>query len=263
MIEQIILGTIQGITEWLPISSEALIIFIQNTFFNSEATIETLLRGALFLHLGTFLAALVYFRKEVLKLIKTLISFKSSSPEEKNILIFLIISTFISGIIGLGFYFLISKSNFTLNSLLINLIIGALLLITAYLQLKTKKENGFKKEGDATLKDGIILGVVQGFAIFPGLSRSGLTISSLLLRKYNDTSALKLSFLMSLPIVLAGNLILNFKELIFISENIIGLIFSFIFGILTIEALLKITKKVNFGYFVLFFAFLVIISAFI
>jgi len=69
--------------------------------------------------------------------------------------------------------------------------------------------------------------------------------------------------LMSLPIVLGGNIIFNFQRLMFSPEMALGLVFSFIFGILTIDLLLKLAKKINFGYFVLFFGILVIVSIFI
>jgi undecaprenyl-diphosphatase len=97
-------------------------------------------------------------------------------------------------------------------------------------------------------------------AVLPGLSRSGLTISALLLRKFDNASALKLSFLMSLPVVLGGNIVLNFKYFTFSTELLLGLIFSFIFGLLTISLLLKIARKVNFGWFVLIFGVVMIIS---
>jgi len=97
----------------------------------------------------------------------------------------------------------------------------------------------------------------------PGLCRSGFTVSALLLRLFDVQDALKLSFFMSLPIVLAGNIILNFNDLIFSNELIWGLIFSFIFGLLTIDLLLKIAKRINFGYFVLIFGLLLLGSVFV
>jgi len=111
-----------------------------------------------------------------------------------------------------------------------------------------------------TWTDGIILGIAQGFAALPGLSRSGLTVSALLLRKFDNALSLRLSFLMSLPIVLAGNILLNFNELTWSKGTFWSLLFSFLFGLLTIHFLLKIAKKINFGLFVLFFGILTILS---
>ena len=106
---------------------------------------------------------------------------------------------------------------------------------------------GFQKNLEAWLPktgDGVLLGVAQGLAALPGLSRSGLTVSVLLLRKFDGATALKLSFLVSLPIVLFGNLFLNLNDFAFSAEALVGLFFSFLFGILTIDLLLKAAKKI-------------------
>ena len=100
MLEQIILGIVQGITEWLPVSSEGVIVLIAKNFLKEGITIETVVKQALFLHLGTFLAALVYFRKDVLSLIKTLFNYKSAKIQTQKIFKFLLISFLISGFLG-------------------------------------------------------------------------------------------------------------------------------------------------------------------
>jgi len=259
MLEQIILGIVQGITEWLPVSSEGVIVLITENFLKDGITKEIAVKQALFLHLGTFLAALVYFRKDVLSLIKTMFNYKSANTETQKIFKFLFISFLISGFLGFALLkiFINLEEQLSLSAKAITLVIGLLLLITAYLQIKSSKQ-GYKKPNDLKNTDSILLGLMQGLAVLPGLSRSGLTVSALLLRKFDDQDALRLSFLMSLPIVLAGNIILNFNNLIFSAELILGLIFSFIFGLLTIDMLLKIAKRINFGYFVLIFGLLVI-----
>lgn len=264
MLEQIILGIVQGITEWLPVSSEGVIVLIAKNFLKEGITIETVVKQALFLHLGTFLAALVYFRKDVLSLIKTLFNYKSAKIETQKIFKFLLISFLISGFLGFALLkiFIGLEDQISLSAKAITLLIGFLLLITAYLQIKAPKQ-GHRKSIDLKNTDSVLLGLIQGLAVLPGLSRSGLTVSTLLLRKFDDQDALKLSFLMSLPIVLAGNIILNFNDLIFSNDLIWGLIFSFIFGLLTIDLLLKIAKRINFGYFVLIFGLLVLGSVFI
>ena len=88
MFEQIVLGAIQGIFEWLPVSSEGIIVLIEKNFFNSEASLEIIIKHALFLHFGTFLAALIYFHKDVLKLIdediKIQKKFLKKQPQNKK-----------------------------------------------------------------------------------------------------------------------------------------------------------------------------------
>ena len=253
MLEQIILGIVQGIVEWLPVSSEGVLILIRTNFFPIEQGLEKTIREVLFLHLGTFLAALLYFRKDVWKV-----------WENKKLFNFLLITTLISGILGYSLLklFINLEEDLVLSSKIITLIIGLLLLITAYLQIKVNKR-GDREIKDLNNKDSWLLGLMQGLSALPGLSRSGLTVSTLLLRKFNSHDALKLSFLMSLPIVLAGNIVLNLNSFSFSLELFVGLIFSFVFGLLTINLLLKIAKKINLGYFVLFFAVLVIASVFV
>ena len=116
---------------------------------------------------------------------------------------------------------------------------------------------------NASVWDAIILGIVQGMAILPGLSRSGLTISTLLLRKFDDTHALTLSFLMSLPVVFGGNILLNANAFLFTTSNLWGSLFAFGFGLATIHLLLKVSQRLNFGYFVLLFGVLMVGSAFL
>ncbi len=260
ILQQIIVGIIQGITEWLPISSSAFIAIIFSNFFHIT-DINLILQNALMLHLGTFFAALIYFRKDVSKLFVSLFNYKNSKLETKKTLKFLIIATIISGIIG----FLILKAliqaqnNFNITGKIISLSVGALLLITGIFQIKIKNI-GLKKPIHLKNSDGILLGFAQGLSTLPGLSRSGITISTLLLRKFDDTTALKLSFLMSLPIVLIANIFLNITNFTFTATALYGLLASFIFGILTIHVLMKVSKKINFGWFVLIFAILMMVS---
>jgi undecaprenyl-diphosphatase len=263
MIENIILGIVQGIAEWLPVSSEGVITLIKVNFFNGS-NIQNIVKIALFLHLGTFLAALVYLRKEVWVLLKSIFSYKDSKDETKKTLWFLIVSTIISGGLGFGLYSIIGSFEKTadLSGQVITFAIGLLLLITAWLQIKKNKKSG-KHLSKISFKDGLVTGIAQGLAVLPGLSRSGLTVSTLLLRGFDDEDSLRLSFLMSLPMVLAGNLILNLEYFKFTLDSFTGFLFSFIFGILTIHILLKIAKKINMGYFVLFFGIIMMLIAFI
>jgi len=263
IIQQLILGLIQGITEWLPLSSSGMLTLALTNLF-SITSIEDLIRTALFLHLGTFFAALIYFRKDVKKIFITLFNYKNQSTDSKKLFNFLLISTIVSGILGLLILFtLISfESILEITGKTITFFIGIFLLFTGIIQLKPKKA-GLKKIRDLQKRDGFVLGLAQGVAVMPGISRSGITLSTLLLKKFDDTTALKLSFLMSLPIVLIGNVILNLEDLAFSSTMIFGLLASFVFGLLMIHGLIKLSRKINFGLFAIIFAVLMIISVLI
>ncbi len=263
MIQWIILGIIQGITEWLPISSEGLIVLARVHLFG-ETSVRESIHVALFLHLGTFFAALIYFRVEVWTLLRSLLQYRQSSIEKKAVLRFLVVSTFFSGLIGFGLLKSLDhmESHLAVSGKVLTGIIGLLVLITATLQLKAKTGSR-RGSQEATLVDGVLLGVVQGMAILPGLSRSGLTISALLLRKFDDSQALTLSFLMSLPVVLGGNILLNLNHFTLTLSNLMGCLFAFVFGLATIHILLSISKKINFGYFMLLFGLLMLLSVFL
>ena len=154
-----------------------------------------------------------------------------------------------------------SENFIKLGTASLNLFVGFLLLITGILQLK-KNKIALRNFLNINFVDSFILGIVQAFSVLPGLSRSGLTVSTLLLRKFNDEESLKLSFLMSLPIVFFGNLFLNFRSFYFSPEILWGVLFAFLFGILTIHYFLKLAKKINFGYFALVFGVLMVASVF-
>ena len=134
-----------------------------------------------------------------------------------------------------------------------------MLFFTGVIQLRAR-QTGFRTEKDLKIKDGIFMGLFQGISTIPGVSRSGITVSSLLVSKFNKTSALKLSFLMSIPVVLFANILLNLKRFTFYATDIYGLIAAFIFGILTIHFLINLSKKINFGWFVIIFSVLMGLS---
>lgn len=261
--ESIVSGVVQGVTEWLPVSSEGILVLIKANFFNKSFEIGEAIQYALFLHLGTFFSALIYFRKEVIRLIKELFCYRSLREERKNLLWFYFLVTAISGIVALAVLKALESlaGSFKVTGQIVTFGIGVLLLFTSFLQFKAS--TGTRTEKEVKKADGIFLGLIQGFSILPGLSRSGLTVAGLLLRKFQDTDSLKLSFIMSLPVVLGGNLLLNLEKMAISFESLIGFMLSFLMGILTIHFLLKLAKKVRFAWFVLIFAAITMAAALI
>ena len=269
-LEQIVLGIFQGIVEWLPFSSEGILLFIKTVIFkHSSINLEAFVREALYLHFGTFFAALIYFWKDVKDLIKGVFEYKNTDIITKKSIDFIFIATLISGGLFLFGYFLLELlkinlslgTEFTLTSQILLFIVGGFLIITGITQIKSSKR-GIRQIYQLKPKDGFFAGFMQSLAAFPGLSRSGLTVSSLLFRRVNETVALKLSFLMSLPVILIMNIVSLFRsggaELA--GSFIWGFLASFLFGYLTIGGLMKLSKRVKFGGFVIIVAVLVIIS---
>jgi len=239
MLDYVILGIIQGIFEWIPISSQGIVAIASQFLIKEVHPLEM----ALFLHLGTLLAVLIYFRKEWIEVFR----FKNIS-----LLRFLVVSAAISGIVGFALYILI-KNIAIGNTLLV--ITGFGLLLTAYFH-KAKRMPGINLN-----KLAVITGILQGLAVIPGLSRSGATIFGLSLGKLNPEEILKISYMMSAPAVLAMTVFLFFKNPVLISEGWPALIFSFLAGFLTLDFLLKVANKIDFFKFALIFALFCFLGA--
>jgi undecaprenyl-diphosphatase len=260
MLEQIILGAIQGITEWVPVSSKSCVIAAKVQLFHSPDSLGKLLSYALFLHFGTFWAAIIYFRRDILALGRAMISPGSSSSETRKLLLFLGTTTLLT---ALGF-FLIKGAGQLAHSApsakrAIMSLIAALLIVAGFLQIKTRT-GGKRTPQDLTLLDGIILGVTQAFATLPGLSRAGTTIALLSFRGFDKEHALKLSFLMSLPVILFGNIILNYRMFLSAGIEWVGAATAFVVGLLSISAVMRLAKKINFGWFLVIIGTLLAIA---
>jgi len=250
MLEGLILGIIQGVTEWLPISSSGVLTLVSLHFFGNG--LASSLSIAVFLHLGTFLAALVYFWKDIIFILK---------GGDKKVFNYLLLSTIITGVVGIPVAVLFYRTFSGLAAGVAMASIGVFLVITGLAQVK-KTGSSLRKKDDLVKGDAFVVGILQGISVLPGLSRSGLTIAGLLFRKIRETDALKLSFLMSLPVVLGGNIVLNFIDdgIKFNTTSFVALITAFVVGILTIKILLKISRKINFGWFAISFGVVTLLS---
>ncbi|MFX1420062.1 MAG: undecaprenyl-diphosphate phosphatase [Promethearchaeota archaeon] len=275
MIEYIIIAILQGFFEWLPISSSGQTMIVSMNIFGISANQAFSL--TIWLHLGTTLAVLLKFRTDFIKIFKAFIP-KAYQVEEliikkRNWLIYATLGT---GITAIPLYFIfkvIISGIFTpIQGDLITLIVSGLLIITGIVLLKTRKLFGKitieEVPKDSIFKDSLVSGLIQGVSILPGISRSGVTVSAILLEKYNQDNALRLSFLISVPAAI-GSII---ADIIFGEGSILGTInpfiiiiitlISFVVGYLTIEVLLHIAQKINFGYFCVIYgiiAYLVIV----
>lgn len=264
MFESIILGMVQGVAEWLPVSSEAMIVLVKNNFFQDGMLFSEMINFAIFLHIGTLLAVIVYYRKKVWSLIQQFFSYKNLEKEQREYLDFIIIGTIISGIVGFGFIRLVEKyESFFHNEFLVNIIVAIFLTITAGLLYfsENKSSNIYVR---LTRKRAFITGLFQGLAAIPGISRSGSTVAGMGLLGINKERALELSFILSIPIVILANIILNYEEFYHFSlHHFVALLSAFIFGLMTIELLLRIVKRIRFSYFVGIFAVLLILLTFV
>ncbi len=262
MIEFIFIAILQGFFEWLPISSSGQTFIVAMNIFGISA--EESFSLAIWLHLGTSFAVLLKFRTDFFKIFKsTLPRFYSIDEIDVKKRNWLIYATFGTGITAVPLYFffkIVILDVFTARQGdLITLVISGFLIITGIILLKTRKnygentlENVQKKE---VKRDATISGLIQGFSILPGISRSGVSVSAIALENYNQDSALRLSFFMSVPVTFASIIV----DIIFGGGSIFGTLglfviiittfISFLVGYFSIELLLRIAQRVSFGYF--------------
>jgi undecaprenyl-diphosphatase len=239
MIEYIILGTIQGIFEWVPISSEGVVALVSQ-YLLKEANPVNL---ALFLHLGTLFAVLIYFREEWKKIVLF---------QDLRLVRFLIISTIVSLAVGYPVYKMIGSE---IAGTVLLAITGFGLILTAYFHKRKRFSGmGFNKLA-------VFAGFLQGISVIPGLSRSGATIFGLSFGEMNPSETLKLSYMMSFPVVLASSVYLFLGNPNFILDGWPAIIFSFVAGIICLHFLLDFTQRINFFKFALIFGLLCLVGS--
>ena len=169
------------------------------------------------------------------------------TTESNSLTTFIILSTLSSSIIGLIIFSSLLEIS---GNFLFTLLIGLGLIITGIIQKTIKSD--LKNERNLNNKVAILTGILQGFAVIPGISRSGITTSYLLFMKFSPSTSLRLSFIMSIPAVLLANLFVLFVEGIQdlqVIELIIAVAFSGISGLISISSFIKIAQKIRFWVF--------------
>lgn len=271
LVRSIIMGLVQGIAEFLPISSSGHLAIMKHILHMNTDT------GLLFdvlLHLGTLVAIFIAFWKDIQELIaegfkiigdffvniflllrnlisKNKISYKKvlSTPYRRFVML-IIVSTIPTGIIGVIFADAITLVSETL------IVPGLCLILTGLLlSIADRVKTGTKNEQTASYKDAGLIGLAQGIATLPGLSRSGTTITACLLAGFDRSFAVKYSFIMSIPAVL-GAALLEVKDfsMDMVSQNdllnyLIGTIVAGVVGYIAIKTMLVIVRGKKFKFF--------------
>jgi len=237
LLSAIILAIIQGITEWLPVSSSGHLIIAEKILnYQSDLTFNVAL------HFGTLMSVFVYFGKDITDIFQDLLKFKFHT-EDGKLGLFLCIATIPAGLIGVIF-----KDAF--ESIYTNLSIVALGFGITGLILLITSLNFRIKEAKLNAKNSFIIGFSQILSIFPGISRSGTTISAGILLGLNEKTALKFSFLMSIPIIFGANIITIGNQTL-PPELIWATLVSFIIGLLFLHLMYKhiLTSRKNLRWF--------------
>ena len=236
MIEILILSLIQGVTEFLPVSSSSHLILVSKflNFENESLSIDVSL------HLGSFMAVVVYFYKDILSFFKNKILFLKIFISSLPVMIF-------------GFFLVESGMIEKIRNLKIiawtTLTFGILLYISDKFKLVKNISKNF------TYKSAIVIGFFQIFSLIPGVSRSGVAITAARFLNFKRLDAAKISFLLSIPILGAVS-VFGIKNLILYEDayltklNLISIILSFLFSLITIKYFLYYIKKFNLNVFV-------------
>jgi undecaprenyl-diphosphatase len=230
VLEAVILGIVQGITEFLPVSSTAHLILVP-WFFNWSGEVNTLTFDVA-LHAGTLLSLLFCFWQDWIELI----------AKKRRLFVLIVLASVPAGLAG---FFLNDLAEQTLRS---PLLISLMLIAVGIVMLMAEKVKTHKGLDAVRLNDAIAIGIAQSLAIIPGVSRSGITISTGLFRGVGREASARFSFLLSTPII-AGATVLHFKKAFFDHGNhdfqlfAAGLLSSFLTGIIAIKFLLAFLKK--------------------
>jgi len=247
----IILGVVQGITEWLPVSSSAHLVIVQHLLGYQNSTLFDIM-----VHAGTLLAVSLYFWRDLVMMIKnfflTFIDiFKVGRKaftlsEDRRLTWYIVLATIPIIIVGLALQDYINE---IFNSLTL---VGVALIITGFWLISTAKTDG-KEDVDG--KKALIIGLAQAAAIVPGISRSGSTISTGMLLGVDKKKAARFSFLMSIPAI-GGAFVLELISSpvheMFTTPNIVGFATAFLVGIATIHFLLGVIRRGKFYLFALY-----------
>lgn len=252
MIEIFILSVIQGITEFLPISSSSHLILASEylNFSNQNLSIDVSL------HVGSFIAVISYFYKDIINFY-----------ENKILFIKIFISSLPVMLIGL----LLLETNYIEKIRNIEtiawttIVFGILLFISDKFTLKKNIKDNL------TFKSAIFIGILQIFSLIPGVSRSGIAITAARLLKFERVEAAKISFLLSIPILAAVSIyglknILFSESMNFTRLNLMAIILSFIFSFVTIKFFLQFIKKFSlntFVYYRIFLGFALLVIAYL
>jgi len=238
-LDAVLLGIIQGLTEFLPISSSGHLVLVQEFLGVKQPGVSF----ELLVHLGTLLAVLVYFRAGICELLKAV--YTPAMKAERKMIGLLIAGTIPAGLAGVLF------KDFFEEAFSSPVVTSCMLLVTGLLLLSTRFVS--KGESQVSWPTAVLIGVAQSLAIMPGISRSGSTIAVGMLAGVQPSRAAEFSFLLAVPAI-AGAVVFKARDLMAVSTAdtgpfLVGSVFAFVFGLLAVYAVLKVIRRGKFEYF--------------
>jgi len=259
MIEAVILGIVQGVTEFLPISSSAHLVLVP-WMFKWQGTLIDSLNFDVALHAGTLVAILVYFRRDWLDLLKKFFTgFRDGTWKtgEGRMVWFIVLATIPAGVLGMKFEHVVEES--FRDPLLIS---ASLLVISFVMWASDRYSKRAAGLDHMTLGHALFIGFAQALALVPGVSRSGITISAGLMAGYRREDAARFSFLLSTPVI-AGAALLKLSKLHLAKGEALpfglGVACSTVVGYLCIKFLLRYLERHSLNIFVWYRLALVVV----
>ena len=244
----VLAGVLQGVLEWLPVSSEGNVAIVLTLFgFAPGAAVDL----SLFLHVGTALSAAVYYRSELIAAVASLPDWRPADAfrAETADLSFLGVATVASALTGFAAYLALDRVVSSLTGGAFVALIGALLIATGAVQRFASGGAGGERH-DPDLVDAVVVGGLQGLAILPGVSRSGTTASALLLRGHDGPGAFRLSFLLSVPAALGAGALVVLETgglpSLTLPVALVALATAAVVGYVTIDLLMRVVRRVEF-----------------
>jgi len=258
-----LVGLVQGLLEWVPVSSEGAVALVLSLVGNASP--DAAVQYALFLHAGTAVAATAFYREELETVLRRLPELRPRSAFEARTadISFLLVATTASVVVGLSAYALLSALVSDLAGGAFVVLIGVFLLGTGAIQRIADSRGTAGRRERPDVLDAVLVGVLQGLAVLPGVSRSGTTVGALLLRGHDGPASLRLSFLLSIPAALgAGVLVVLDTGLPTVSPTaaLLALAVSAVVGYLTVGALVALVRRIDFWAVCLGFGALAIVG---
>lgn len=244
----VVLGALQGVLEWLPVSSEGNVAVVLAAL---GETPTTAVLYALFLHAGTAASAAAYYREEFVDVLRTAPGWRPGAgfAGETATLAYLVVATLTSGVVGAVAFLALESLVSALTGGAFVALVGGLLVATGVLQ-RVAGGTGLGGRDAPDAVDAVLVGTLQGLAVLPGVSRSGTTASALLLRGHDGEAAFRLSFLLSVPAALgaAGLAVADHGGLPTLAPTpaLAAVVTAAVVGYLSIDALVRVVRRLAF-----------------
>lgn len=247
-----LLGVVEGLTEFAPVSSTGHMILVDDIWLNSGSFLgqEVANTFKIVIQLGSILAVIVVFRNRFKELLnpKELLAIRHEGPTQKLNLLHILIGLLPAAVLGLMFEDYIDTHLFSIKTVLIGLVIGAFFMIAA--DLSGVKRQTTVTLDDITYKQALGVGLIQCFSLWPGFSRSGSTISGGVLLGMSHRAAADFTFIMAVPIMFGASALSLYSKWSYFTVDtlpvfLIGFVSAFLFALLSIKFFLKLINKVK------------------